>query len=73
MSEYSSGRQASILQGYLSGLLDDGPGESPGPLFKTAPDGFSITGSDLCFILVNEKFSSAGYEASDSMEAAWLS
>ena len=73
MSEYLNGRQASIQQDFLSNIPDDWLGESPKPLFKTTPAGFSITGSDSRFVLLNEKSSSAGYGTSDFIEVTWLS
>jgi len=70
VSEFLSGRQTSISQGYLSGLLDDGLGESLKLLFETVC--FSITGADSRFVLLNEKYSSEGYGASNSKEEPWL-
>ena len=67
------GRQASIPHDFVSGLLGDGLGESMKFLFKMTPAGFSITGLDSRFVLANERFTSAGYGACNSMEAAWLS
>lgn len=59
VSEYLGGRRASISQGFLSGLLEDRPGESPGPFSPTAPAGFSITGSESRFVLADKR--SAGF------------
>lgn len=72
VSEYLSGRQASISQDNLSGLLKYGLSESLNPFLKM-PAGLSITGFNPLFIPVNEKCSSSGYGTPNSMGAAWLS
>lgn len=55
VSEYLGGREASVPPDFLSGLLEDRPGEGLNPFSRMAPAGFSVTGSDSGFVLVNER------------------